>query len=34
MYFRLHHVDHEAQEWECMADIWREWKDMRALTTS
>ncbi len=34
IYFRLHHVDHETQKWECMTDIWREWDGMRALTTT
>jgi hypothetical protein len=26
IFFRLSHVDHEAQRWECMTDIWREWE--------
>ncbi len=33
IYFRLHHIDHEALRWESMTDIWREWAGMRALTT-
>jgi hypothetical protein len=28
IYFRLHHVDHDALHWECMTDIWREWEGM------
>jgi hypothetical protein len=24
-YFRLEHVDHGRQRWECLTDIWREW---------
>jgi hypothetical protein len=24
-YFRLEHVDHAGQRWECLTDIWREW---------
>jgi Phytanoyl-CoA dioxygenase (PhyH) len=24
-YFRLEHVDHRRQRWECLTDIWREW---------
>ena len=25
VYFRLEHVDHGGQRWECLTDIWREW---------
>jgi hypothetical protein len=28
-YFRLSHVDHEAQKWQSMTDIWREWAGLR-----
>lgn len=24
-YFRLEHVDHARQRWECLTDVWREW---------
>jgi hypothetical protein len=30
IFFRLSHVDHESVRWECMTDIWREWKGMRS----
>jgi ectoine hydroxylase-related dioxygenase (phytanoyl-CoA dioxygenase family) len=29
IYFRLTHVDHAAQKWETMTDIWREWPGVR-----
>lgn len=25
VYFRLEHVDHGRQKWECLTDVWREW---------
>jgi hypothetical protein len=28
-YFRLEHVDHKRQRWECLTDIWREWPGIR-----
>ena len=28
IYFRLLHKDHDALQWECMTDIWREWEGM------
>jgi hypothetical protein len=28
VYFRLEHVDHARQKWECLTDIWREWPGM------
>src|ERR687885_2279139 len=31
IYFRLSHVDHENNHWECMTDIWREWEGMREV---
>ena len=31
IFFRLTHVDHEAQKWESMTDIWREWDGMREI---
>jgi ectoine hydroxylase-related dioxygenase (phytanoyl-CoA dioxygenase family) len=27
-YFRLEHVDHARQKWECLTDVWREWPGM------
>lgn len=29
IYFRLSHIEHDANHWECMTDIWREWEGMR-----
>jgi len=29
IFFRLSHVDHEANHWSCMTDIWLEWEGMR-----
>ena len=29
IYFRLSHIEHDANHWECMTDIWREWDGMR-----
>jgi hypothetical protein len=29
-YFRLEHVDHRRQRWECLTDVWREWPGMAA----
>lgn len=34
IFFRLTHVDHEAQKWESMTDIWREWAGMEEITAS
>lgn len=31
IFFRLHHVDHDKQHFECMTDIWREWSGMRGV---
>ena len=31
IYFRLHHVDHEAQRFEALTDIWLEWEGMREI---
>ena len=31
IYFRLHHVDHEAQRFEALTDIWMEWDGMREI---
>jgi hypothetical protein len=28
IFFRLTHVDHDAQKWESMTDIWLEWEGM------
>lgn len=28
VYFRLEHVDHGRQKWECLIDVWREWPGM------
>jgi len=33
IFFRLTHVEHEAQKWEAMTDIWREWEGMAPLLT-
>jgi phytanoyl-CoA dioxygenase PhyH len=29
VYFRLEHVQHGRQRWECLTDIWREWPGVR-----
>lgn len=29
VYFRLEHVDHGRQRWECLTDIWREWPGVK-----
>ena len=29
IYFRLSHIEHDTNHWECMTDIWREWEGMR-----
>ncbi|HWE19150.1 MAG TPA: phytanoyl-CoA dioxygenase family protein [Hyphomicrobiaceae bacterium] len=29
VYFRLEHVDHRRQRWECLTDVWREWPGLR-----
>ena len=34
IYFRLSHVDHETNRWECMTDIWREWEGMRDVLSA
>jgi hypothetical protein len=31
IYFRLHHVDHEAHALDTMTDIWMEWDGMREI---
>jgi hypothetical protein len=31
VYFRLEHVDHGSQRWECLTDLWREWPGIRRL---
>lgn len=31
IYFRLKQVAHDAAQWECMTDIWREWAGMREV---
>jgi hypothetical protein len=28
IYFRLKHVDHDSIHWDCMTDVWREWRGM------
>jgi hypothetical protein len=33
VFFRLTHVEHEAQKWESMTDIWREWEGMREIVS-
>jgi len=32
IYFRLNHVDHDAQKFEALKDIWLEWEGIRPLT--
>jgi hypothetical protein len=34
IYFRLRHVDHDRVHWECMTDIWREWKGLRNVSAA
>jgi len=34
IYFRLHHVDHDARWKEAMKDIWLEWDGVRDLATN
>lgn len=34
IFFRLHHVGHDALHWECMTDIWREWEGMQEVVTT
>lgn len=31
IFFRLTHVDHEAQNEEAMTDIWLEWEGMKEI---
>ena len=31
IFFRLHHVDHDAHRWESMTDIWLQWEGMREV---
>lgn len=31
LFFRLTHIDHDAQKWEAMTDIWREYAGMREI---
>jgi len=33
IFFRLFHVTHEENHWNCMTDIWLEWAGMRDVTT-
>jgi hypothetical protein len=33
VFLRLSHVDHEAQKWECMTDLWREWEGLAGIVT-
>jgi hypothetical protein len=30
IFFRLSHIEHEGRKWECMTDIWREWRGIEA----
>lgn len=32
IFFRLNHVDHDQNHWDCMTDIWKEWEGMREVT--
>jgi len=34
VYFRLEHVDHGQQKWECLTDVWREWPGIAGQRTS
>lgn len=34
IFFRLKHVNHEAWQWECMTDIWREWAGMQEVVSA
>jgi hypothetical protein len=34
LFFRLSHVDHAAQKWESMTDIWLEWDGLRDLVSN
>jgi ectoine hydroxylase-related dioxygenase (phytanoyl-CoA dioxygenase family) len=34
VYFRLKHVDHARQRWECLTDIWREWPGVREVVAA
>jgi hypothetical protein len=34
LFFRLTHVDHEAQKWEAMTDIWREYDGIRGVAAA
>ena len=29
IFFRLFHVDHDQNKWDCMTDVWKEWDGMR-----
>lgn len=31
IFFRLLHVDHDQNHWDCMTDIWKEWPGMHAV---
>jgi len=34
IFFRLIHKNHDAWQWDCMTDIWREWAGMQQLVTN
>jgi hypothetical protein len=31
IFFRLFHVEHDQNHWDCMTDIWKEWDGMREV---
>ncbi len=31
VYFRIEHVDHGRQKWECLTEVWREWPGMAGV---
>ncbi len=33
IFFRLIHTNHDAWQWECMTNIWREWAGMQQFAT-
>lgn len=34
IFFRLFHVDHEQNHWDCMTDVWKEWDGMREFAAA
>jgi hypothetical protein len=34
IFFRLIHKNHDAWQWECMTDIWREWAGMQQIASA